>query len=155
MGGDACHLTAGDPDGLTLGRMLNRVIDGRPIDLIHAHGTGTIANDPVELAAIERALPSGCEKLPSLYSHKGALGHSLGAAGLVSVVINCLCHREGIVPPNVATRNPLPTRNVTIRSDLQRRSIRRSAAIAAGFGGAIAAVTLSSAAASRSTYDRT
>ncbi|HZK82576.1 MAG TPA: beta-ketoacyl synthase N-terminal-like domain-containing protein, partial [Humisphaera sp.] len=56
MGADACHLTAGDPDGLTLGRMLDRAIDGRAIDLIHAHGTGTIANDPVELAAIERAV---------------------------------------------------------------------------------------------------
>ncbi|HWE04632.1 MAG TPA: beta-ketoacyl synthase N-terminal-like domain-containing protein [Tepidisphaeraceae bacterium] len=142
MGADACHLTAGDPDGLTLGRMLDRVIDGRPIDLIHAHGTGTIANDPIELAAIERVLPQFCDNPPSVYSHKGALGHSLGAAGLVSVAINCLCHRDGIVPPNVATRDPLATRNVSLRSDLHRRPIRRSAAIAAGFGGAIAAVTL-------------
>ena len=51
MGGDATHLTGSDPTGSTLRRLVRCVMDGRQVDLIHAHGTGTIANDPIELAA--------------------------------------------------------------------------------------------------------
>jgi 3-oxoacyl-(acyl-carrier-protein) synthase len=38
-----------------------------------------------------------------VYSHKGALGHSLGASGLVSTALSCLMHRNGVVLPNVRT----------------------------------------------------
>jgi 3-oxoacyl-[acyl-carrier-protein] synthase II len=141
FGGDAFHLTGGDPSGQTLRRLLSHVIDQRPVDVVHAHGTGTEFNDPVELAAIEATLRE-CDCPASLYSHKGALGHSLGAAGLVSVAINCMIHREGIVPPNVRTQSPLPVGRVSIESAPRRRSVRRSLALAAGFGGSMAAVSL-------------
>ena len=141
MGADATHLTSADPQGHTLGRVLAGVLDGRAVDLIHAHGTGTVSNDPIELAAIEASLPHGGNP-PALYSHKGALGHSLGAAGLVAVALNCLSHRDGVVAPNVHTRDPLPAGTLTIRADLHHRRVSRSLAIAAGFGGAVAAVAL-------------
>src|SRR5204862_7358830 len=99
LGGAATHLTGGDPEGTTLRRLLNHVVDGQPVDLVHAHATGTEMNDPIELAAIESALPADQDPPAILYSHKGALGHSLGAAGLVSVVLNCMSHHKGVVPP--------------------------------------------------------
>jgi 3-oxoacyl-[acyl-carrier-protein] synthase II len=141
LGGDATHLTGGDPHLSTLRHLLGRVVDGRPVDLVHAHGTGTPTNDEAELAAIESVLGDDAP-LPALYSHKGALGHSLGAAGLLSVVINCQAHATGVVPPNVRTRDPLPAARVSISRDVVRRPIRRSVAIAAGFGGATAAVSM-------------
>ncbi len=140
IGGDGTHLTGGDPAGKSLRQMLGRVGCGN-LDLIHAHATGTIVNDPVELAAIE----SICgESRPILYSHKGALGHSLGAAGLVSVAINCLCHRHGTVPPNVRSTQPLATEGLHFCSSAVQRPIHRSIAIAAGFGGPLAVVSLAS-----------
>jgi 3-oxoacyl-[acyl-carrier-protein] synthase II len=141
LAADATHLTGGDPGACALRYVLNRVIDDRPVDLVHAHGTGTSLNDEVELAAIEAAVP-GDQAPPVLYSHKGALGHSLGAAGLVSVVLNCQSHATGVVPPNVQTRDPLPTRKVLLSSEPVHREVRRSVALAAGFGGAIAAVSI-------------
>ena len=144
LGGDATHLTGGDGELRTLRHLLLRVAGNRPVDFIHAHGTGTPTNDAAELAAIESVLPDGVAPRPSLYSHKGALGHSLGAAGLLSVVVNCKAHATGVIPPNVQTRDPLPGRRVTISRDAVRRPIRRSLAIAAGFGGATAVVALSS-----------
>ena len=141
LGADATHLTGGDPEARVLRHLLSRVIHDRPVDLFHAHGTGTESNDPTELAAIESNL-GGCPNRPSLYSHKGALGHSLGAAGLLSVVLNCQSHATGVVPPNVQTRDPLPTSRVTISREPVPRPVRRSVAVAAGFGGAIAAVSL-------------
>ena len=143
LAGDATHLTGGDPDARTLRHLLARVIDRRPVDLVHAHGTGTPMNDEAELAAIESAVGSIDHAVPpAVYSHKCALGHSLGAAGLLSVVLNCQAHATGTVPPNVQTRDPLPTSGVTLSRDAVRRPVRRSVAIAAGFGGAMAAVSL-------------
>jgi 3-oxoacyl-(acyl-carrier-protein) synthase len=141
LGGDATHLTGGDPHLSTLRHLLARVVDGTTVDLVHAHGTGTPTNDEAELAAIESVLGPHAAS-PALYSHKGALGHSLGAAGLLSVVVNCQAHATGVVPPNAQTRDPLPVARVGLSREVVRRSIRRSVAIAAGFGGATAVVSL-------------
>jgi 3-oxoacyl-[acyl-carrier-protein] synthase II len=140
IGADATHLTAGDPQALSLRRLLQRV-GAQHCDLVHAHATGTLVNDPAELAAI-CAVAGGAKA--HIYSHKGALGHSLGAAGLTSVVINCLCHGRGIVPGNVQTRAPLPMEGIRFSAEPVNRAVRRSIALAAGFGGPLAAVALSS-----------
>ena len=142
LGADATHLTSSDPSGVALRQLLARAIDGRPLDLVHAHGTGTVKNDPIELAALAAALARQEKPLPSLYSHKGAIGHTLGAAGLIAVAINCMAHRNGRVPPNLRTLAPLPTPGMTLDRGDVHRPVRRSLALAAGFGGAIAAVTL-------------
>lgn len=141
LAGDATHITAGDPTGATLQHLLAQVIAGQGVDLIHAHGTGTLFNDPVELNAIDQSLAP--HQPPSIiYSHKGALGHSLGAAGLISIVINCLCHRHGKVPPNPNTPNPLPARLGTISDHKITRPIHRSLTSASGFGGPVAVISL-------------
>lgn len=140
LGGDAVRLTASDSQGATLRRLLRHVIADEPVDLIHAHGTGTVLNDPIELAAIESILTR-----PAIaYSHKGALGHSLGASGLVSIVLNCQSHRDNIVPGNVQTTDALPTRQLRIDSQMNQSPIRRSVAIASGFGGSAAVLGLAS-----------
>lgn len=145
LGGDATHLTGGDPDGRVLRHLLHKVIAGRPVDLVHAHGTGTVLNDETELAAIEAAVTETASgQRPTVYSHKAALGHSLGASGLLSVVLNCQSHATGVVSPNVRTTDPLPTRNVTIDQTITRRRVDRSLAMAAGFGGPMAVVSLAS-----------
>jgi 3-oxoacyl-[acyl-carrier-protein] synthase II len=138
--GDATHMTAGDPEGRTLRRALRDVGNGRDVDLIHAHGTGTQINDPLELSAFDDECAHD-EHPPIVFSHKGALGHSLGAAGLVTTVLNCLMHARGVVPPNIRTQSPLPTRNLILSQDSIERPIRRSIAVASGFGGATAAVS--------------
>ena len=61
MGGDATHLTGSDPDAKVLRHLLKEVIGEDPIDLFHAHGTGTISNDETEIAA----LTPRCLRVPS------------------------------------------------------------------------------------------
>jgi 3-oxoacyl-[acyl-carrier-protein] synthase II len=144
MGADATHLTGSEPTGVVMRGLLQRVVGkGMTLDVIHAHGTGTIANDAIELNAIESVL-EGAPNRPSLYSHKGAIGHSLGAAGLVAIVINCLMHRDGVVPPNARLLKPLATRRVGLESVRRQRAVSRSVALAAGFGGPVAVVSLKS-----------
>ena len=144
LAGDATHLTGSDSAGRTLRRVLASAINRGPVDLIHAHATGTVLHDPVELAAIETNLIQQ-DAEPFIYSHKGALGHSLGAAGMISLVINCMIHREGIVPGNVRTQAPLPIRGARIDASPVAGKFRRSIVTASGFGGTIAAVALSDA----------
>ena len=146
LGGDATHLTASDPATAVLRRLLTDVLDRRPVDLVHAHGTGTVQNDAAELLAIESAVAPGSR--PLVYSHKAALGHSLGASGLLSVVLNCACHASGVVPPNPCTREPVGARSLTIHVEPTWRRIGRSIAMAAGFGGPAAVVSLASGASS-------
>jgi 3-oxoacyl-[acyl-carrier-protein] synthase II len=141
LGGAGGHLTTGDPTGATLRHLLHRILDGKPVDLIHAHGTGTIANDAMELAAIEKCLGDSLAK-PAIYSHKAALGHSLGASGLLSIVLNCLMHQHDVVLPNINTDSPLPFASAHIDCHPLRLPIHRSIAIASGFGGATAVVSL-------------
>jgi len=141
MGADATHLIMGDENGCGLRALIEDVIDGRGVDLIHAHGTGTVANDAMELKAIEDCVEAAGGMRPGIYSHKGALGHSLGAAGLVSVVINRMCHEKGVVPPGLGN-DFMPMRVVEMNRGATRRSVRRSVAIAAGFGGAMGVVSL-------------
>lgn len=141
LGADAFHLTGADPEGKVMRRLLANVIADQPVDLVHAHATGTRLHDPVELAAIE-ATTGGA--FSAIYSHKGAIGHSLGAAGLVAVVISTLCHRHSTAPPNIQTKNPIPS-TLNISRAAVSRPIRRSTAFAAGFGGAMAAISLRSA----------
>ena len=139
MAADATHITRSSDEALPLKKCIRDVIGPDPVDLVHAHGTGTLHNDATELAAFEQLVPAPA---PHLYSHKGALGHTLGAAGLISVVLNVLSHREGVIPPNVQTHEPMPVRNVKLSTEAVRRPVRRSIAVAAGFGGQIAAVGL-------------
>ncbi len=140
LASDAAHLTGCDPHALALKKMLQRIAP-LDLDLIHAHATGTHLNDPVELSALS-ALHFNSH--PILYSHKAALGHSLGAAGLLSAVINCLCHVHGKVPANPRTPNPLPTPTLRFPREPLNYPIRKSLALAAGFAGPLAAVLLAS-----------
>ena len=64
----------------------------------------------------------GPEDAPILYSHKAAIGHSLGAAGLVAVVLNALMHRHGVVPGNVRTLNAMRSKMVISKCDSGTKS---------------------------------
>ena len=146
MGADATHLTGSDAEARVLRSLLGTVVENRAVDLIHAHGTGTISNDATELAAIEatttRTVGNSRGGPPVLFSHKGALGHSLGASGLVAVVLNCLAHQHDIVPGNIHTRFPMVSQAVRIHTAPIHQTVRRSIVTSAGFGGALGVVSL-------------
>ncbi len=67
------------------------------------------------------------------------MGHSLGAGGLVDVVLALESLRTGQVPGVVGLRTPLDDRVLASTAQLNPRSV---AVLAAGFGGFNAAVVL-------------
>ncbi len=65
------------------------------IDYVNAHATGTVQGDPAEAAAIDHVLG----KTTPVSSLKGHIGHTLGAAGSLEMVILLeMLERQEIVP---------------------------------------------------------
>lgn len=130
---DSTHLVAIDEHTASLRHALAQVAAFTPqaFSFLHAHATGT-PHDAHELAAIQAVFPHASLDPapprplgPLVFSHKRYLGHSLGAAGLVSLVLSTLCHQHRMT----LAGTPLP-------------AAARSLTISQGFGGHIALAAL-------------
>ena len=101
------------------------------IDYVNLHGTGTRANDAMEDQAVAAVL--GCATACS--STKGWTGHTLGASGILEIVIGELCIRNGILPGclNVTKLDPSFHSRVILHNE--ERLVRTVMNNAFGFGG--------------------
>lgn len=105
---DATHITAPARDGCGLIQSVNQAMERAAIPAdkiaaISAHGTATIYNDMMELTAFrtifgERTLP--------LNSIKGAIGHTLGAAGGIEAALGLKCLEKRTLPPTTGLVEP-------------------------------------------------
>ncbi|MFC5751229.1 beta-ketoacyl-ACP synthase II [Actinomadura rugatobispora] len=107
---DAYHLTAPHPEGLGAQRAMRLALADagvRPdeVDYINAHGTSTVLNDRVELAAIRAVFGERAARTP-ISSIKSMLGHMIGAAGAVELVAAVQSLVTGMLPPTVNCDDP-------------------------------------------------
>jgi 3-oxoacyl-(acyl-carrier-protein) synthase/NAD(P)H-dependent flavin oxidoreductase YrpB (nitropropane dioxygenase family) len=78
------------------------------VELMEAHGTGTVLGDRTELKSMEAvfseagAAPASC----SLGSVKSMIGHTKCAAGIASVIKATLALHHGVRPPTLHLENP-------------------------------------------------
>ena len=105
---DAFHITSPVEDGsglvAAIGKAIKRAaLTADDIPTVSAHGTGTIYNDLMELRAFNQVF--GGRKMP-IYSVKGSIGHTLGAAGGIEVALATKALAEQIIPPTVGFENP-------------------------------------------------
>ncbi|MBI5379491.1 MAG: hypothetical protein HZA23_04975 [Nitrospirae bacterium] len=70
------------------------------IDVVIAHGDGTVRGDQNEMDAI-RQMFAACLNRIRVYGSKGALGHLLAGAPAVDALIGAEMIREGIIPPTL------------------------------------------------------
>ena len=108
---DAFHVVRPDEQGAGAVLALRRALDAAgatpdEVDYLNAHGTGTVQNDPAELAAIVSVFGERAARLP-ISSTKSMLGHALGASGAAEAVICALALREGFLPPTAGLRRPI------------------------------------------------
>jgi nodulation protein E len=102
MSADAHHLTQPSVEGPTRAMCQALKSAGIPptaLGYINAHGTGTMANDATETAAVRRVFACHAERL-AVSSSKAVVGHTLGAAGALEAIATCMALKEGILPPN-------------------------------------------------------
>lgn len=125
----------------TLGNLVRRVTDGAPAPaLVQPHATGTADNDGRELAALEVALGSSAIGT-RVYASKGAIGHGMGASGLVNVVLSCLMARTRMTPPMPWLDSPIESA-FSLANAGQPLADGTHLIVNAGFGGHTAAVSL-------------
>ena len=109
---DGHHLTQPHPQGEAAFAAMRCACESArvtadQIGYINAHGTGTPLNDSAEAAAINRWAGARAKTL-LVSSTKSSVGHLLGAAGAVEVVISLMALTERWLPPTATLRTPEP-----------------------------------------------
>jgi 3-oxoacyl-[acyl-carrier-protein] synthase II len=147
---DAFHMSAPEPTGAHAARAIslalqNAGVHPRELDYICAHGTATKANDAAETRAIRIALCEDADRVPAS-SPKSMVGHLIGAAGALSVMVCLLAIRDGMMPPTINLHTPDPACDLDyIPLTARRAEVRTAAANAFGFGGQNCVVVLRAA----------
>ncbi len=100
---DAWRLTAPHPEGRGAVAAIHTALGPTPaaaVGWVCAHGTGTPMNDAMEAEVLSRELPNAL-----IGGIKGAVGHTLGAAGALEALVAVLAVHHGRVPPHAGERD--------------------------------------------------
>jgi 3-oxoacyl-[acyl-carrier-protein] synthase II len=141
IGSEAHHITHPAPDGAVVAALIARALDRArartsDVDYVNAHGTGTVANDETEAAALVRALGDQVGRVP-VSSSKGQIGHTLGAAGAIEAAITALVVARRTIVPTAGLEEPDPSLGILHVPGKGREVPRVRVALsnAFGFGG--------------------
>jgi 3-oxoacyl-[acyl-carrier-protein] synthase II len=137
---DASNLASPPPDGNGLAQAITTAlrmarIDPSVVDLVGAHGTGTVANDRAETRALYTALGVHAGKVP-VTSIKSMIGHTMGAANVLQLMASLLSMKESMITPTINFETPDPDCAVDCVPNRARAARMRTALVnGAGFGG--------------------
>jgi nodulation protein E len=138
MSSDASHITK--PDQLGAQRAMQMALsDGQvpidQVDYINAHGTGTLVNDSMEIAAIKTVFGTHAHKL-SLSSTKSMHGHCLGGTSALEAVATVMATRNNILPPTANYQEPDPECDLDVVPNASReKNIQYALSNSFAFGG--------------------
>lgn len=143
---DAFHHTSPHPEGLGGQLCMRQAIvraglGPNDIDFVSAHGTGTKLNDAAEAIAVQRVF----ERRIPLTATKSLTGHTLGSAGLTSLVLALESLRRQAIPATLRAGAPDETLDVALVTQLTQAKIRHAIVNAFGFGGSNASVVVRAA----------
>jgi 3-oxoacyl-[acyl-carrier-protein] synthase II len=107
---DAVGLTSPDSSGLSVRLALDRALFAAELTysdlaLYLAHGTGTQLNDALEAKVVEEVFAEN--PMLTMVGTKGALGHSLGACGMVEFILLLQMLKRKLAPATVGLTNPI------------------------------------------------
>ena len=93
--------------------------------------------------AIKKALGEDVARKAEISSTKSMLGHMLGAAGAVELIICALAIKNGILPPTIGYKEPDPACDLDYIPNTARKSqVDITLSNSFGFGGQNACVAL-------------
>jgi len=132
---DGYDITAPDPSGRWAAAAITHALPKNPGSIyVNAHGTGTLLNDQAEAKALQSALDlSRCW----VSSTKGAIGHSLGATGLVEAIVAILSLARGKIPGTTGNREADSSLSLQIvrAGNALNQQVDQSLSVTFGFGG--------------------
>jgi len=105
---DSYRVTTSNPDGERIAQLQEEVLRRTgvaPSEVrgIKAHGTGSPMNDAGEAAVIRRAFSTSP---PPVFGLKGYLGHTLGACGVIELVLMASALQRGVIPATPGFTTP-------------------------------------------------
>jgi len=143
---DAVHMTAPDREGggvqrAVLAALADAGLAPSAVDFVSAHGTGTPFNDAMEAAALVRVFG---ERTAAVNSIKGAIGHTLGAAGAFEAVLCTEVLGRGVVPATVGLDeiDPACAGLDLVHGEARQREVHVALSTSSGFAGANAVLVL-------------
>jgi 3-oxoacyl-[acyl-carrier-protein] synthase-1 len=139
---DANHISGPSRTGEGLLKSIQKVANGfdtRRIAFINAHGTATLYNDDMESVAINRA---GLQDIP-VNSLKGYYGHTLGAAGILEVILSSIALQKKMVIKSIGTEQPGTVQALNVCIENSAAQGDAFIKLISGFGGSNAAVLFS------------
>jgi len=135
---DAFHITQPAEDAEAAARAIQLSLaqaNGMTVDYINAHGTSTPLNDITETRAIKKVFGSAAYNIP-ISSTKSMMGHMLGAAGAVEVIICCKVIAEGIIPPTINLEHPDAECDLDyVPNKAREKNVQLALSNSFGFGG--------------------
>ncbi len=147
MSSDASHITQPLAEGAARairGALKDGDLAPEQIGYINAHGTGTEANDKMEVAAIRSVFGAHAETLP-ISSTKSMHGHTLGAAGAIETAATAFTLDCGILPPTANFTRPDPECDLdVIPNQARASSVELALSTSFAFGGLNAVLALRS-----------
>lgn len=147
MGGyisnDANHISGPSKTGDELAYCINEIlkktlVEARQIDAVSAHGTATVYNDEMESKAIHTMK---MHEAP-VFSLKGNIGHTLGAAGLVDIVMSTIAMQKNVVLPSKGYNEKGVSGDIVVNKTAFNKNINYILKTASGFGGCNVAALL-------------
>jgi len=107
-------------------------LDPDDVDYVNAHGTGTPKNDATETTILKKVFGERAYRLP-VSASKSMLGHQIGAAAAVEMIISALALYHGVVPPTINRAAPDPACDLDYVTD-GARHVPLSTAVSTSFG---------------------
>lgn len=145
MSMDAADLVAPSAEGAARAlraALADAVLQPEDIGYVNAHGTGTLANDRTETAAIRAVFGEGAGRLP-VSSTKAMHGHLIGATGAVELLACLMALGEGTLAPTVGFRQADPDCSLDIVPNQARQAeVTACLSNAFAFGGVNAVLAL-------------
>jgi 3-oxoacyl-[acyl-carrier-protein] synthase II len=146
---DAYRVTDCHPDGRGAVACMRAALSDAgldPVDIgyINAHGTSTPINDRVETAAIKQVFGDHAGRMP-VSSSKSMLGHLIGAAGAVELIVSVLAMQRGVLPPTINYEIPDPACDLDyIPNKAREVRVKHVLSNSFGFGGQNVSLIVSS-----------
>jgi nodulation protein E len=134
MSADARDLVSPDVGGMAraiTAALADARLTPESVQYVNAHGTGTVANDVAETAALKRVFGEHARSL-AISSTKSMVGHPLGAAGALELVATLMALRTGLAPPTIGFRERDPLCDLDVVPN-EARQVTMDAAISNSF----------------------
>jgi len=124
MSADAGHITQPSAEGAARSMraaLRDAGIAPEDVGYINAHGTGTLANDSTETAAIHDVFGKHANRL-AVSSTKSMHGHALGAAAALECLATVLALHDGVLPPTANFNQPDPECDLDVIPNCARQA---------------------------------